>query len=92
MVITGIIYSIVDYLTGLDANIYICGSLLLTPEPLDTFVDIKNRKVVLSYRSKLLNKSGIYSFICLLDGMRYIGSSNNLYKRLLDHLAGRKVT
>ena len=57
---------------------------------MDTFVDIKNRKVVLSYRSKLLNKSGIYSFICILDGLRYIGSSNNFYKRLLDHLAGRK--
>lgn len=63
VVITVIIYSIVNFLTWLDANIYICGSLLLTPEPLDTFVDIKNRKVVLSYRSKLFNKSGIYAYI-----------------------------
>jgi len=48
---------------------------------LDTFVDIQNRKVVLSYRSKLFNKSGIYAYISILAGVRYIGSSNNLYKR-----------
>ena len=44
---------------------------------------------MLSYRKDLLGKSGIYAFICLTNGKRYIGSSQNIYKRFLDHLAGR---
>lgn len=33
-------------------------------------------------------KSGIYSFINLIDGKQYIGSANNLYTRLLHHVKG----
>lgn len=36
--------------------------------------------------SKLQNKSGIYSFLNLVNGKRYVGSSVNLYGRLSEHL------
>jgi group I intron endonuclease len=36
--------------------------------------------------SKLKNKVGIYSFLNLTNGKRYVGSSSNLYNRLHEHL------
>lgn len=33
----------------------------------------------------LKNKMGIYQIINIIDGKRYIGSSNNLHKRRLRH-------
>jgi hypothetical protein len=59
-----------------------------TPTPLHTFKDLHFRSRVLSYRNdELLNKSGIYAFINIINGKQYIGSSQNLYKRMLYHIA-----
>lgn len=44
---------------------------------------------VLSYRNLLNQKSGVYAFINLINGKRYIGSGLNLYRRFLDHIVGR---
>jgi hypothetical protein len=52
--------------------------------------DLHIRKKVLSYRNDLFNKSEIYAFINKKDGKRYIGSGSNIYRRFLDHLAGRQ--
>lgn len=60
------------------------------PTPLHIFKDLDNRSKVLSYRGiKLSGKSGIYAFVNMINDKRYIGSANNLYERMLDHLAGR---
>jgi len=46
---------------------------------------------VLSYRGEELSgKSGIYAFVNKLNGKQYIGSSKNLYERMLHHLSGVK--
>jgi group I intron endonuclease len=47
------------------------------------------RTTVLSYRNLLNQKSGVYAFINLINGKRYIGSGINLYRRFLDHIVGR---
>lgn len=62
-----------------------------TPIPIHIFKDLYIRSRVLSYRNdELWNKSGIYAFINTINGKQYIGSSLNLYKRMLDHIAGRR--
>lgn len=39
---------------------------------------------------QLRGKSGIYTFICIVDGKQYIGSAQDLYHRMQEHLNGRK--
>ena len=39
---------------------------------------------------KLKNKSGIYSFLNLVNGKRYVGSSVDLYNRLHEHVHNLK--
>lgn len=58
-------------------------------EPVKTFKCLDDRLKVLSYASPihgLRGKSGIYSFINLVNGKQYIGSAKDLYRRLKDHL------
>lgn len=55
------------------------------PIPIDVFEDISNRKIISSYNSKLDKKSGIYGINNKLNGKCYIGSSRNLYDRLVRH-------
>jgi group I intron endonuclease len=45
-------------------------------------------KIVYSYRNLLNKKSGVYAFINLKNGMKYIGSSNNIYRRFREHIIG----
>jgi group I intron endonuclease len=47
------------------------------------------RTTFLSYRKLLNQKSGVYAFINLINGKRYIGSGINLYRRFLVHIVGR---
>jgi group I intron endonuclease len=39
---------------------------------------------------ELKNTKGIYGFLCKINGMLYIGSSENLVKRFKEHIKGRK--
>lgn len=67
-----------------------CAAVPFKPTPLHIFKDLDNRSKVLSYRgTELSGKSGIYAFVNTINEKRYIGSANNLYERMLDHLAGR---
>lgn len=59
------------------------------PVPVLTLNELQVRSKVLSYRSLLNNKSGVYGFINLKNGKIYIGSGFNIYRRFLDHIAGR---
>lgn len=68
----------------------VCAGIPGEPTPLHIFKDLDNRSKVLSFRgTELSGKSGIYAFINTINGKRYIGSAQNLYERMLDHLAGR---
>ena len=60
------------------------------PEFLSKFDNLNDTEKVKTY-TELKGKSGIYSFINLIDGKQYIGSSSNLYVRLLQHLKGDKT-
>jgi predicted GIY-YIG superfamily endonuclease len=59
------------------------------PAPLIIINNLHLRKNVLSYRSFLNYKSGVYAFINLINGKRYIGSTINIYRRYLEHNFGR---
>lgn len=43
-----------------------------------------------SYRDELKNKQGIYGIVNTINNKQYIGSSKDLYVRLLEHVAGKK--
>ena len=43
-----------------------------------------------SYRELLKNKGFIYSFVNTLNDKRYIGSVNDLYIRLIEHIKNKK--
>lgn len=57
------------------------------PEFLAKYDKLNDIDKVKTY-TELRGKSGIYSFINLIDGKQYIGSANNLYTRLLHHVKG----
>lgn len=59
------------------------------PKPVQVFTDIKSPSIILSIDRQLRGKSGIYSFICSIDGKQYIGSAKDLGKRMRSHIAGR---
>lgn len=60
------------------------------PKYLGTFNNLDNLAKVKLYKKELFAKSGIYSFINLIDGKQYIGSAVNFYSRLIEHLKGQK--
>jgi hypothetical protein len=64
-------------------------SLATGPVPVLTLNELHLRNKILSYRNLLNNKSGVYGFINLINGKIYIGSGVNIYRRFLDHIAGR---
>ncbi len=60
------------------------------PVPLQTFHDLDNNSLVLSYRKTLKNKSGVYCIINTINGKLYVGSAKDLYLRLAEHISNRK--
>ena len=60
----------------------------MLPLPKLILNNLHKRKIVYFYRNLLNKKSGVYAFINLINGMRYIGSSKNIYKRLREHIFG----
>ena len=55
-------------------------------KPLVTYDDLSNTNLL---RKELKNKAGVYGIINTKTSKQYIGSSLNLYHRLLDHIKGR---
>jgi group I intron endonuclease len=62
----------------------------LTPVSILILKDLDNKDIVKSYKEKLKNKGGIYSFINTVNGKQYIGSAKDFYIRLFEHLDNRK--
>jgi excinuclease UvrABC nuclease subunit len=60
------------------------------PVPLQTFYNLDNDSLVLSYRKTLRNKSGVYCIINTINGKLYVGSAKDLYLRLAEHILNRK--
>lgn len=60
------------------------------PKFLSKFDKLNNIDKVKTY-TELKGKSGIYSFINLINGKQYNGSSSNLYVRLLQLVKGLKT-
>jgi len=60
------------------------------PVPLQTFHNLDNNSLVLSYRKTLKNKSGVYCIINTINGKLYVGSAKDLYLRLAEHISNKK--
>ena len=60
---------------------------VLPVKPLITYDDLSNTNLL---RKKLKNKAGVYGIINTKTSKQYIGSSLNLYSRLMDHIKGRE--
>ena len=56
-------------------------------KPLVTYDDLSNTNLL---RKELKNKAGVYGIINTKTSKQYIGSSLNLYSRLMDHIKGRE--
>jgi group I intron endonuclease len=61
----------------------------MLPVPKLILNNLHKRKIIDVYKNLLNEKSGVYAFINLINGMRYIGSSKNIYKRFREHILGR---
>ena len=55
-------------------------------KPLINYNDLSNTNFL---RKELKNKAGVYGIINTKSSKQYIGSSLNLYDRLMDHIKGR---
>lgn len=55
-------------------------------KPLKTYNDLSNTNLLKKDLSKL---GGVYGFIHVKSSKRYIGSSSNLYSRIMDHIKSR---
>nr|QJS52068.1 putative GIY-IYG homing endonuclease [Stigeoclonium helveticum] len=54
------------------------------------FNNLNNSVCLQSYHTELKNKKGIYSFYNKINNKQYIGSSVDLYKRMIEHIMGIK--
>lgn len=72
-------------LVPLDSLINTCSVI-----PVKVFFDLNNIDSMKSYRDELKNKQGIYGIVNTINTKQYIGSSKDLYVRLLEHVAGKK--
>jgi len=68
-----------------------CDSLINTCSviPIKVFFDL-NIDSIKSYRGELKNKQSVYGIVNILNKKQYIGSSKDLYLRLLEHIVGKK--
>jgi group I intron endonuclease len=55
-------------------------------KPLKTYSDLSNTNLL---KKDLSNLGGVYGFIHIKSSKQYIGSSSNLYSRIMDHIKGR---
>jgi hypothetical protein len=60
------------------------------PIPIFIINNLQNKESIISQRSMLHTKGGIYSFFNKINGKQYIGSAKDLYIRLNEHLSNRK--
>lgn len=58
--------------------------------PVLTISNLQDKDHIISKRSLLHNKGGVYCFINNINGKQYIGSAKNLYLRLNEHLSNKK--
>ena len=65
-----------------------CGAVKHLPELVIT--DLTDLKKLVPYQKLLNRMQGVYAFKNTVNGKQYIGSTQDLYKRLREHLAGRK--
>jgi hypothetical protein len=72
-------------LVSLDNLIITCSII-----PVKVFSDLNNIDTIKSYRNELKNKQGVYGIINTINKKQYIGSSKDLYLRLLEHVVGKK--
>jgi hypothetical protein len=56
-------------------------------KPLKTYSDLSNLKLL---KKDLSNIGGVYGLIHIKSSKQYIGSSSNLYIRIMNHIKGRK--
>lgn len=56
-------------------------------KPLKTYSDLSNTNLLKKDLSKL---GGVYGLIHIKSSKQYIGSSVNLYSRIMDHIKGRE--
>jgi hypothetical protein len=56
-------------------------------KPLKTYKDLYNTKLL---KKDLSNLGGVYGLIHIKSSKQYIGSSLNLYSKLMDHIKGRE--
>jgi hypothetical protein len=56
-------------------------------KPLKTYSDLSNINLL---KKDLSNLGGVYGLIHIKSSKQYIGSSSNLYSRIMDHIKGRK--
>lgn len=59
---------------------------ILPVKPLKIFRDLSNFEIL---KKELVSLGGVYGIINLNSSKQYIGSSLNLYSRLMDHIKGR---
>lgn len=65
-------------------------TIITIPKPILKIKNLEDLKHVLLYRSQLYNINGLYSVLNKINGRMYIGSSTNLYRRLLDHIKNNR--
>jgi group I intron endonuclease len=58
--------------------------------PRKIYDNINEMQTINNITIELKNTKGIYGFLCKINGMLYIGSSENLVKRFKEHIKGRK--
>lgn len=66
------------------------SNLNIKATPILTLDKLNDKVYIDSYREKLKNKGGIYSFINTVNGKQYIGSAKDFYLRLNEHLNNKK--
>jgi hypothetical protein len=55
-------------------------------KPLKTYIDLSDTNLL---KRDLGNSGGVYGLIHIKSSKQYIGSSLNLYSKLMDHIKGR---
>ena len=85
-----IVNSKANFIVDLHRNYSTLNSSNDLPNPVETFINLKDIYSICSYRNSLKNKSGIYCFVNTINNKRYIGSAKDLYLRLIEHLNSKK--
>lgn len=59
--------------------------------PIKVFFKLNDENCLISYRSLLKNKGGVYTFINTVNNKQYVGSAKYLYVRLAEHISNKKL-